>query len=139
MSGILLVRDVMTRGVKTIRPEDTVLEAVSKMNKFHIGSVVVTNDGRPIGIVTERDILVKVVEPCMDPASVRVKDVMTKPVITIEPDAPVEEAARMMARARIKKLPVVDGGRLLGILTTTDIVRASPTQLEILEELMRVR
>lgn len=139
MSGILLVRDVMTRGVKTIRPEDTVLEAVSKMNKFHIGSVVVTNNGRPIGIITERDILAKVVEPCMDPASVRVKDVMSKPVITIEPNAALEEAARIMARAKIKKLPVVEGGRLLGIITTTDIVRANPTQVGILEELLRVR
>lgn len=139
MSGILLVRDVMTRGVKTIRPDDTVLEAVLKMNKFHIGSLVVTNNGRPIGIITERDILAKVVEPCMDPASVRVKDVMSKPVITIEPNAAVEEAARIMVRARIKKLPVVEGNKLLGIITTTDIVRASPTQIGILEELMRVR
>lgn len=139
MSGILLVRDVMTRGVKTIRPDDTVLEAVSKMNKFHIGSVVVTNNGRPIGIITERDILVKVVEPCMDPASVRARDVMSKPVITIEPNAAVEEAARIMARARIKKLPVVEGNKLLGIITTTDIVRANPTQIGILEELMRMR
>jgi CBS domain-containing protein len=139
MSGILLVRDVMTRGVKTIRPEDTVLEAVSKMNKFHIGSIVVTNNGRPMGIITERDILVKVVEPCMDPASIRAKDVMSKPVITIEPNAAVEEAAKIMARARIKKLPVVEGGKLVGIVTTTDIARASPTHIGIIEELMRVR
>ncbi|RLI09371.1 signal transduction protein [Candidatus Bathyarchaeota archaeon] len=139
MSGILLVRDIMARNVKTVRTDDTVLEAVSKMNKFRIGSVIVTNNGRPVGIITERNILQRIVEPGFDPAVVRAKDIMSSPLITIDPNAAVEEAAQIMARKQIKKLPVVENDKVVGIISTSDIVRTSPTQLGILEELLRVR
>ena len=139
MSGILLVRDVMTRNVKTVRTDDTVLEAVSKMNKFRIGSVVVTNNGRPVGIITERNILERIVEPRLDPMVVQVKDIMSSPLITIDSNAGVDEAVQIMAKRRIKKLPVVEGDKLVGIVSTSDIVRISPTQIGILEELLRVR
>ncbi|MGQ9679339.1 MAG: CBS domain-containing protein [Candidatus Bathyarchaeia archaeon] len=139
MSGILLVRDVMTRNVKTVRTDDTVLEAVSKMNKFRIGSVVVTSNGRPVGIVTERNILERIVEPRLDPMVVQIKDIMSSPLITIDQNAGVDEAVEIMAKRKIKKLPVVDEDKLVGILSTSDIVRVSPTQMGILEELLRVR
>ena len=139
MSGILLVRDIMVRNVKTVRTDDTVLGAVSKMNKFRIGSVIVTNNGRPVGIITERNILQRIVEPGLDPAIVRAKDIMSSPLVTIDANAAVEEAAQIMARKRIKKLPIVEGGKVIGIVSTSDIVRSSPTQLGILEELLRVR
>lgn len=139
MSGILQVRDVMTRNVKTVRTDDTVLEAVSKMNKFHIGSVVVVNNDRPIGIITERNILEKIVETSLDPASVRVRDIMSRPLVTIESNASVDEAIDIMVKKSIKKLPVVEENKLVGILSTSDIVRASPTQIGILEELLRVK
>jgi CBS domain-containing protein len=139
MSGIILVRDIMMRNVKTVRTDDSALDAVVKMNKFRIGSVIVTNNGRPVGIITERNILERIVEPRLDPSTVRAKDIMSSPVITIDPNAAVEEAAQIMARKHIKKLPVVDGGKVVGVVSTSDIVRASPTQLGILEELLRVR
>jgi len=139
MSGILLVRDIMARNVKTVRTDDTVMAAVSKMNKFRIGSVIVTNNGRPVGIITERNILQRIVEPGLDPTVVRAKDIMSSPLITIDANAAVEEAAQIMARKRIKKLPVVEGGKVIGVVSTSDIVRSSPTQLGILEELLRVR
>jgi len=139
MSGILLVRDIMARNVKTVRVDDTALEAVSKMNKFHIGSVIVMNNGRPIGIITERNILQRIVEPRLDPAVVVVKDIMSSPLVTVDVNAAVEEAAQIMARRRIKKLPVVDKDKLVGVVSTSDIVRSNPTQLGIIEELLRVR
>ena len=139
MSGIILVRDIMVRNVKTVRTDDSAWDAVAKMNKFRIGSVIVTNNGRPIGIITERNILERIVEPRLDPSSVRAKDIMSAPLITIDLNAAVEEAAQIMARKGIKKLPVVDGGRVVGVVSTSDIVRTSPTQLGILEELLRVR
>lgn len=139
MSGILLVRDIMVRNVKTVRTDDTVLDAVTKMNKFHIGSVVVTNNGRPVGIITERNILQRIVEPCLDPAVVKAKDIMSSPLFTIDADLAVEEAAQIMAKRRVKKLPVVEGDKIVGIVSSSDIVRTSPTQLGILEELLRVR
>ena len=125
--------------MKTVRTDDSVWDAVVKMNKFRIGSVIVTNNGRPVGIITERNILERIVEPRLDPSSVRAKDIMSAPLITVDLNAAVEEAAQIMARKGIKKLPVVDGGRIVGVVSTSDIVRTSPTQLGILEELLRVR
>ncbi|MDH5199878.1 MAG: CBS domain-containing protein [Candidatus Bathyarchaeota archaeon] len=129
----------MMRNVKTVRTDDSAWDAVVKMNKFRIGSVIVTNNGRPVGIITERNILERIVEPRLDPSSVKAKDIMSAPLITVDLNAAVEEAAQIMARKGIKKLPVVDGGRIVGVVSTSDIVRTSPTQLGILEELLRVR
>ena len=139
MSGIILVRDIMKRNVKTVRTDDSVRDAVSKMNKFRIGSVIVTNNGRPVGIITERNVLQRIVEPCLDPATVRAKDIMSSPLISIDSHIAVEEAAKIMARKNVKKLPVIESQRVIGIVSTSDIVSTSPTQLSILEELLRVR
>ena len=125
--------------MKTVRVNDTVLKAVSKMNKFRIGSVIVMNNGRPIGIITERNILQRIVQPRLDPSVVVVKDIMSSPLVTIDANAAVEEAAQIMARKRIKKLPVIERDKLVGVVSTSDIVRSNPTQLSILEELLRVR
>jgi CBS domain-containing protein len=138
MSGIIIVRDIMSRNIKTVRPDDTALDAVRKMNKFRIGSVIVVNNKRPVGIITERNILQEIVEPRHDPATVKVKDIMTRPLITVDPHTAVDEAAKIMATKTIKTLPVVDKDKILGILTSSDIVRNSPTQLGILDELLRI-
>ena len=138
MSGIIIVRDIMSRNIKTVRPDDTALDAVRKMNKFRIGSVIVVNNKRPIGIITERNILQEIVEPRHDPATVKTKDIMTRPLITVDPHTAVDEAAKVMATKNIKTLPVVDKDKVLGIVTSSDIVRNSPTQLSILDELLRV-
>ena len=139
MSGIILVRDIMKRNVKTVRTDDSVRDAVSKMNKFRIGSAIVTNNGRPVGIITERNVLQRIVEPCLDPATVRAKDIMSSPLISIDSHMAVEEAAKIMAKKHVKKLPVVESEKVIGIVSTSDIVSTSPTQLNILEELLRVR
>ena len=139
MSGIILVRDIMMRNVKTVRTDDSVHAAVLKMNKFQIGSVIVTNNGRAVGIITERNILERIVEPRLDPATIWAKDIMSSPLVTVEPNDTVDEAAKIMAQKRIKKLPVVEGDKVVGVVSTSDIVRANPTQIGILEELLRVR
>jgi len=139
MSGIILVRDIMRRNVKTVRTDDSVHAAVLKMNKFQIGSVIVTNNGRAVGIITERNILERIVEPRLDPATIWAKDIMSAPLVTVDPNDTVDEAAKIMAQKRIKKLPVVEGDKIVGVVSTSDIVRANPTQIGILEELLRVR
>jgi CBS domain-containing protein len=108
------------------------------MNKFDVGSVIVTNNNRPVGIITSKNILNRVVEPRLDAGIVRAKDIMSSPIITIEPDSSVEDAAKLMAQKRIKKLAVMDKDKILGILSTSDIVRANPTQLGILQELLKI-
>jgi CBS-domain-containing membrane protein len=137
MSGVILVRDIMSRNVKTVRTDDTVHAAVQK-NKFHIGSVIVTNNNRPVGIITERNILARIVEPRLDAAIVNAKDVMSSPLVTIDLNMAVEDAAKIMAQKVIKTLPVVEKDKVVGVVTSSDIVRTSPTQLRILEELLRV-
>jgi CBS domain-containing protein len=128
----------MAKNIKTVKPDDSVHLAVQKMNKFDIGSVIVISSGRPVGIITETNIMRRVVEPRMDPATVWAKDIMTSPLITIEQNAAVEEAAKVMADRKINRIPVIDGDKLVGLISSTDIVKANPTQLGILDELLRV-
>jgi CBS domain-containing protein len=128
----------MAKNVKTVKTDDSVLTAVQKMNKFNIGSVIVVSSGRPVGILTEKNILSRVVEPRMDAATVWVKDIMSVPLVSIEPTAAIEEAAKMMAEKRVSRLPVMEGKRLVGLISSTDIVKANPTQLGILSELLRM-
>ncbi|MDH5770196.1 MAG: CBS domain-containing protein [Candidatus Bathyarchaeota archaeon] len=136
MSGVILVRDVMSSPVRTIRVGDSVRNAVRKMNKFRIGCLVVMQGDRPVGILTERDIMRKVVEPCIDPSLIRVSDVMSTPITTIDPAASVEDAARLMSRKHIKKLPVVEDGRIVGIVTSTDLMRSGPELVSALTDLL---
>ena len=126
MAGIILVRDIMTRDVKKVRPDSTVADVVRKMNKFDIGSVVVVQGERPVGIITERDILRKIVEPRIDPTAIKAKQIMSSPLITVNEDTNLEEAARLMTKNAIKKLPVIRNGKLVGIVTTMDLARAEP-------------
>jgi CBS domain-containing protein len=137
MAGLILVRDVMSKNVRVVRPDTTVKEVVATMNKFDIGSIIVVQGERPVGIITERDILRRLVEPCLAPETLTARQVMTSPVTTIGETATIEEAAKLMAKKRVKKLPVMDNQKLVGIVTFTDIVTKVPTMLSILEELTR--
>ena len=137
MAGIVLVRDVMAKDVKVVRPDTSVKEVVATMNKFDIGSIVVVQGDRPIGIITERDILRRLVEPCLAPETLTARQVMTSPVLTIIETASIEEAAKLMVRKRVKRLPVMNNQKLVGIVTFTDIVTKVPTMLSMLEELVR--
>jgi len=137
MAGIVLVRDIVSKNVRVVRPDSSVKEVVATMNKFDIGSIVVVQGGRPVGIITERDILRRVVEPCLAPEVLTARQVMTSPVLTIRETASIDEAAKLMAKNKVKKLPVMNKEKLVGIVTFTDIVTKMPTMLSILEELLR--
>jgi len=137
MAGIVQVRDVMSKDVKVVRPDTLVKEVVATMNKFNIGSIIVVQSDRPVGIITERDILKRIVEPCLAPETLRAREVMSSPVVTIRDTVSIDEAAKIMARKRLKKLLVMEENKLAGILTYTDIVAQVPNMLGILEELVR--
>jgi CBS domain-containing protein len=137
MAGMVLVRDVMSKDVRVVRPDTSVKEVVATMNKFDIGSIVIVQGDRPVGIITERDILRRLVEPCLAPETLTARQVMTSPVLTISETASIEETAKLMARKRVKRLPVMNNQKLVGIVTFTDIVTKVPTMLSILEELVR--
>jgi CBS domain-containing protein len=137
VASIVLVRDVMSKEVKVVRPDTTVKEVVATMNKFDIGSIIVVQSDRPVGIITERDILRRLVEPCLAPETLTARQIMTSPVITISETADIEETAKLMARKKVKRLPVMNNGKLVGMITYTDIVAKVPTMLSMLEELLR--
>ena len=128
----------MAKNVKTIKVDDSVFDAVVKMNKFDIGSVIVMNGSRPVGIITGKNVLTKVVEPRIDPTLIRAKDAMSSPLITVNADSTIEEAAVTMSRKRIKKLAVVEKDKLVGVISTSDIVKANPAQISILQELLKI-
>jgi CBS domain-containing protein len=116
------VRDFMTRGVLTIDSEKTILEAAELMSQKEVGDVVVLKGEIPRGIVTERDFVRRVVAR-KTPLDTKISDVMTKPLITISPDASLKEAARKMINSGIRRLPVVKQHKLVGIIVVSDFAR----------------
>ncbi|MFH1228855.1 MAG: CBS domain-containing protein [Candidatus Aenigmatarchaeota archaeon] len=119
----MLVKEIMNRNVKTVTPDDTVKTAARIMNENHIGAlVVVSGPGEVLGILTERDILTDVVATGKSAEAVKVSEIMTSDIITIGPGKTLEEAADVMTRNRIKKLPVVIKGLLVGIISATDLI-----------------
>lgn len=130
MRNRILVGEIMTKEVLTIGPNSSVMKAAKMMAERSVGSIVVVEKEKPVGIVTERDLLMKVISADLKPSRIPVKKIMTKPVITTTPQTDIVDAVRLMARHRIRRLPVVDGGKLVGIITTRDIMRISPELLE---------
>ena len=116
------VKDVMIRNVKTANTEDTVLKAAEIMNRYGIGCIIVTENGKPVGIVTERDILKRLVFKRKDPAKTKTIEVMSKPLVTVKPHITITRATRIMIKQNIKKLAVTNAGHLVGVLSLTDLV-----------------
>jgi len=137
MASLVLVRDIMSKNVKVVRPDTTAQEVVATMTKFDISSVIVVQSERPVGIITLRDVVAKIVVQCLAPRALTARQIMTSPLVTISESATVEEAARLMAQKKVKTLPVMDNDKLAGVLTFTDIVFEVPNMLSLLEGLCR--
>jgi len=132
---LLKVEDVMVESVITVDADATVMKAVKIMNENEIGCLVVTRRGRAVGIITERDLLKRVIGKAKSPTKTKVREIMTKPLIAGQPDMDLEDATRLMFDRKIKKLPVVEGRRLLGLITLTDVARFQPQMIKILKKL----
>ena len=116
------VRYLMSAPAITISPTATVFEAIKIMAEKRIGSIIVTEGEEIKGIFTERDLISKVLVKELDPKKVTIREVMTPaPLVTITPDAEISEAALLMVRKRIRRLPVIEDGKLVGILTAADL------------------
>ena len=131
----LKVEDVMIKEVITIDENASVKEAAEVMNKFEIGCLIAIREGKAIGIITERDLLKRVVAEARDTTKTKVKDVMSSPLVVVEPNMNLEEAVKLMFQMKIKKLPVVEGKRLVGLVSLTDIARFQPQMIKILKQL----
>lgn len=137
MASIILVKEIMSKDVKVVRPDTSAQEIVATLNKFNIGSVVVVQKDKPVGIITIRDNLVRLVEQNLAPRVLTASQMMTSPFTSINVEATVEEAAKLMAKKRVKTLPVMDKEKLVGVLSFADIAFKVPALLSLLEESCR--
>ena len=135
----MLVKDVMSSPVVTTT-EDTPTTIIAKlMDENGLGCVIVTSkDGKPLGIITERDLVVRVLTKNLQPVAVKAKDIMTAPVATIEPEATISDAARRMSRLDIRRLGVIYKGDLVGVISSKDILGVMPELIEIIQEKSRI-
>lgn len=115
------VRDVMTSNVRAAASTDSLADAAQMMKEEDVGSLPVVEDDRLIGILTDRDIIVRAVAERVDPQSISVGDVASRELVTVDPDQDLDEALSLMARHRVRRLPVVADGRLVGILAQADV------------------
>jgi CBS domain-containing protein len=123
MSELRNILDRKGTDVYAIRPGASVLDAVDELCRHHIGALLVEEKGAPLGILSERDILMRVILRRRDPAATLVRDVMTKDVICVDLDSSPEEAMRIMTEQRCRHLPAVEEGRIAGMISIGDLVR----------------
>jgi CBS domain-containing protein len=135
----MLVKDVMSSPVVTTDEEAPSNKIAKLMNENKFGCVIVTNkDGKPLGIITERDLVIRVLGKNLKPEVVKAKDVMTAPLATIEPEATISEAARRMSRLDIRRLGVIYKGDLIGLVSSKDILGVMPELIETIQERTRI-
>src|SRR5262245_52426648 len=115
------IRDAMTEDPRSIGASASVVEAARLMREEHIGSLPITDDKQLVGMITDRDITTRVVAEAADLETTSVGDVLSRDLISVEPDKDIEEALQLMARHQIRRLPVVEDGRLVGIVAQADI------------------
>lgn len=116
------IGDYCQKPATTVLASESVRSAAQRMKLTGLGSLVVVRDGRPVGIVTDRDLALEILGKRLDAGAVRVEEVMSKPLVTVHQDAPVREAVRLMARRSVRRLPVVDEkGDLVGIAAADDL------------------
>ena len=115
------VRDAMTTDPRSIGKSVSVVEAARLMREQDIGSLPITDDEQLVGMITDRDITMRVVAEAADPNATSVEDVYSRDLISVAPDNDLEEALGLMARHQVRRLPVVEDGRLVGIVAQADI------------------
>jgi len=136
----MVVREAMSSPVVTIEEENNVVEVARMMEENNVGAVVVIKaDGQPVGIVTERDIVVRVIAKGTAPEDVTVKEIMSSPLRTIEPETPLTDAMSLMGKLNIRRLGVTYKGKLVGVVSDRDVLRLVPTIIEIVREQSRIK
>lgn len=126
------IRDYCRREPSTARPDESIRDAAKRMDAVGVGClVIVDGEGRPAGIVTDRDVALRVLRKRLDADATPVREIMNKPVVTVTADAPVAVALRLMRTHALRRLPVVEsrGGRLIGIVTCDDMLDLISTEL----------
>ncbi|MHA6523998.1 CBS domain-containing protein [Tessaracoccus sp. G1721] len=116
-------RDIMTTPVETLAPTATLAEAARRLRDLNVGSLPILDGDRLAGVVTDRDIVVRGVADGLDPSSATVAEIATGDVVTADIDDDAEKVARVMGERQVRRVPVVDGGRLVGVIAQADVAR----------------
>jgi len=124
-----VVRDIMTKEIVTIDGDKTALEAAKLMAEKGISSLFVMKDAQPVGIVTERDFIKKICAKELAISQVKIAEIMSKILTTADPEMPIEVAVQRMINHKIRRLPIMEGGKIVGIITVTDLAKHLRTTL----------
>jgi CBS domain-containing protein len=124
-----VVRDIMTKNIVVIDHDKNAVEAARIMTEKGISSLFVVKDNNPVGIVTERDFIKKVCAKGLPVDEVKMGDIMSKILTTAEPETPIEVAVQRMVNHKVRRLPVMENGKLVGIITVTDLAKHLRTTL----------
>src|ERR687887_1108286 len=124
-----VVRDIMTKQIVMIDHDKSALEAAKTMTEKGISSVFVVRDGQPVGIVSERDFIKKICAKELPIAEVKIGDIMSKILTTADPETPIEVAVQRMVNHKIRRLPIMERGKIVGIITVTDLAKHLRTTL----------
>ena len=135
----MFVRDIMSVNVITMSPDATVFDVAKSMSKMDVGSIIITDQEHPLGIITESDIVRRVIADEKDPKITAAREIMSSPIIHVEPGTALTEAMRVMARSNIRRVAVLKNDSLAGIITSRDLLRWSPELIDILVESLRLR
>lgn len=122
---VVCAKDFMTKKVVKIESSKSALAAAKLMAKSEVGSLVVVEQEKPVGIITDRDIVIKVVAKGIKPSKARIDKFMSKPLVTVAPDTPMVEVAKLMDECGIRRVPVVARSKVVGIVTSTEMGKAS--------------
>jgi len=134
------VEDIMVNKVRTVDPNTTVNAAAKLMNKYEIGCLIAIKQGKAVGIITERDLLRRIVEQGMNATKTKVYQIMSKRLVVGTPHMEIADAVRLMLQKKIKKLPIVEDGKMIGLITLTDIARTTriePQMVGVIKELRK--
>ncbi len=135
----MLVKDVMSSPVVTVDEDTPVHKTAQRMADGHFGCIIVTGkEEKPLGIITESDFVTRVLARNIQPSKLTAKEVMTSPLITIDPDETLSEAARRMSRLNVRRLGVMYKGNLTGIISSKDVLSVTPELIEIIQEKARI-
>lgn len=134
----ILVRHAMTEMPQTIRPDMNAADAAGLMKSEDIGALPVVREGELVGVITDRDLVIRVLAERQDPQSVKVGDIATKTPVTVTPDMRLSEARELMEKHQVRRLPVMKGRDLVGIISLGDVAWADASTREVGEALRAV-
>ncbi len=139
LSAKMLVKDIMSSPVVTLDEDATSNKVATLMDKNDVGCVIILNKaGKPVGIITERDLVIRVLAKNLLPDATKAKEIMTAPLVTIQPEATISEAARKMSRLDIRRLGVIYKRNLVGVISSRDVLGVMPELIEIIQETTRL-